>query len=116
MIGETDKSGTLVRFRPDEEIFEELDFQYDVLAKRFEELAYLNPGIKIEFFDEKTQNRDVFKYEGGIISPCSSPMMPSRMRCRRPIFFSFSSRNSGKARGQGLFARSCVADFLIEGV
>ncbi|SFL43429.1 DNA gyrase subunit B [Desulfomicrobium norvegicum] len=68
VIGETDKSGTLVRFRPDEEIFEELDFQYDVLAKRFEELAYLNPGIKIEFFDEKTQNRDVFKYEGGIIS------------------------------------------------
>jgi DNA gyrase subunit B len=68
VIGETDKTGTLVRFRPDEEIFEELDFQYDVLAKRFEELAYLNPGIKIEFFDEKTQNRDVFKYEGGIIS------------------------------------------------
>jgi DNA gyrase subunit B len=68
VIGETDKSGTLVRFRPDEEIFEELDFQYDVLAKRFEELAYLNPGIKIEFFDEKTQNRDVFKYEGGIVS------------------------------------------------
>lgn len=68
VIGESDKTGTLVRFRPDEEIFEELDFQYEVLAKRFEELAYLNPGIKIEFFDEKTQNRDVFKYEGGIVS------------------------------------------------
>jgi DNA gyrase subunit B len=66
VVGETDKTGTLVRFRPDEEIFEELDFQYDVLAKRFEELAYLNPGIKIEFFDEKTQNRDVFKYDGGL--------------------------------------------------
>ena len=66
VIGETDKTGTLVRFRPDEEIFEELDFQYDVLAKRFEDLAYLNPGIKIEFFDEKTQNRDVFKYDGGL--------------------------------------------------
>ena len=66
VIGETDKNGTLVRFRPDEEIFEELDFQYDVLAKRFEELAYLNPGIKIEFFDEKSQNRDVFKYDGGL--------------------------------------------------
>ena len=66
VVGETDKTGTLVRFRPDEEIFEELDFQYDVLAKRFEELAYLNPGIKIEFFDEKSQNRDVFKYDGGL--------------------------------------------------
>ena len=66
VVGETDKTGTLVRFRPDEEIFEELDFQYDVLAKRFEELAYLNPGIKIEFFDEKSQNRDVYKYDGGL--------------------------------------------------
>ena len=66
VIGETDKTGTLVRFRPDEEIFEELDFQYDVLAKRFEELAYLNPGIKIEFFDEKSQNRDIFKFDGGL--------------------------------------------------
>ncbi len=66
VVGETDKTGTLVRFKPDEEIFEELDFQYDVLAKRFEELAYLNPGIKIEFYDEKSQNRDVFKYDGGL--------------------------------------------------
>ncbi|MBP9942940.1 MAG: DNA topoisomerase (ATP-hydrolyzing) subunit B [Desulfomicrobium sp.] len=66
VVGETDKTGTLVRFKPDEEIFEELDFQYDVLAKRFEELAYLNPGIKIEFFDEKSQNRDVYKYDGGL--------------------------------------------------
>jgi len=67
VVGETDKTGTLIRFKPDEEIFEELDFHYDVLAKRFEELAYLNPGIKIEFFDEKTQNRDVFKFDGGIV-------------------------------------------------
>jgi DNA gyrase subunit B len=67
VVGETDKTGTLIRFQPDEEIFEELDFHYDVLAKRFEELAYLNPGIKIEFFDEKTQNRDVFKFDGGIV-------------------------------------------------
>lgn len=68
VVGETDKTGTLVRFKPDEEIFEELDFQYDILAKRFEELAYLNPGIKIDFFDEKTQNRDSFRFEGGIVS------------------------------------------------
>ena len=68
VVGETDKTGTQVHFRPDEEIFEEMDFQYEILAKRFEELAYLNPGIQIEFFDEKSQNRDVFRYEGGIIS------------------------------------------------
>jgi DNA gyrase subunit B len=68
VIGETDKTGTQIHFRPDDTIFEDMDFQYEILAKRFEELAYLNPGIKIEFFDEKSQNRDVFKYEGGIVS------------------------------------------------
>jgi DNA gyrase subunit B len=67
-VGESTRSGTIIRFRPDEEIFEEMNFAYDVLAKRFEELAYLNSGIRIEFFDERTQNRDVFKFEGGIIS------------------------------------------------
>jgi DNA gyrase subunit B len=59
-------SGTMIRFRPDEEIFETNQFQYDVLRKRFEELAYLNPGLTIDFRDERTQRSDVFKFDGGI--------------------------------------------------
>ncbi|WP_462325273.1 DNA topoisomerase (ATP-hydrolyzing) subunit B [Desulfoplanes sp.] len=67
-VGETDRTGTTIRFRPDEEIFEDLNFYYDVLAKRFQELAYLNKGIAIEFTDEKTQTKQTFHDEGGIIS------------------------------------------------
>ena len=68
VVGESSKTGTIIRFRPDEEIFEEMNFSYEVLAKRFEELAYLNSGIRIEFYDERTQNRDMFKFDGGIVS------------------------------------------------
>ncbi|WP_028573745.1 DNA topoisomerase (ATP-hydrolyzing) subunit B [Desulfonatronovibrio hydrogenovorans] len=60
--------GTTIKFKPDEEIFSEVNFDYEVLAKRFEELAYLNSGVQIEFFDERSQKKDVFKYDGGLIS------------------------------------------------
>lgn len=64
--GDAEGSGTTIRFRPDEEIFETNQFQYDILRKRFQELAYLNPGLEIDFRDERTQRNDVFKFEGGI--------------------------------------------------
>jgi DNA gyrase subunit B len=60
-------TGTIVRFRPDEEIFEVNQFVYDILRKRFQELAYLNSGLEIDFRDERTQRRESFKYEGGIL-------------------------------------------------
>jgi DNA gyrase subunit B len=65
-IGESQNRGTVVRFRPDEEIFETNQFTYDILRKRFEELAYLNSGLEIEFKDERTQQSDTFHFEGGI--------------------------------------------------
>jgi DNA gyrase subunit B len=68
VIGPGENTGTTVRFRPDEEIFEEMNFDYDVLAKRFEELAYLNPGVEIAFLDERTQKKDSFRFDGGIVS------------------------------------------------
>ena len=66
--GESYSSGTIIRFRPDEEIFETNQFEYEVLKKRFQELAYLNSGLEIEFRDERTGSHDVFKYDGGIRS------------------------------------------------
>ncbi|MFN2268964.1 MAG: DNA topoisomerase (ATP-hydrolyzing) subunit B [Desulfonatronovibrio sp.] len=66
--GESTGRGTTIKFRPDEEIFEEVAFDYETLSKRFEELAYLNSGVRIDFFDELTQKRDIFKYEGGLVS------------------------------------------------
>lgn len=67
VIGENvEGHGTTVRFKPDEEIFETLDLSYETLKKRFEELAYLNSGLKIECIDERTGENHVFHAEGGI--------------------------------------------------
>ena len=65
-VGESQSSGTIIRFRPDEEIFETNQFSFDILRKRFEELAYLNKGLEIEFNDERTSQSATFKFEGGI--------------------------------------------------
>ena len=65
-IGEAEGTGTTIRFLADEEIFETADFVHATLAKRFEELAYLNSGLTIEFKDERNQEEQVFRYEGGI--------------------------------------------------
>ncbi|WP_338668824.1 DNA topoisomerase (ATP-hydrolyzing) subunit B [Pseudodesulfovibrio methanolicus] len=65
-IGPSDATGTTQRFRPDEEIFEVNQFEYDVLRKRFRELAYLNSGLEIEFKDERSGNAETFKFDGGI--------------------------------------------------
>lgn len=66
--GETQRTGTTIRFRPDEEIFTDLNFSSHTLTKRFEELAYLNSGLEIVFFDERTKEKQTFKYDGGIKS------------------------------------------------
>lgn len=70
IIGDTDSTGTTVLFKPDKEIFETTTFEYEILAKRFRELAFLNKGVRITFVDEregKNQENEYY-YEGGIIS------------------------------------------------
>ena len=66
-IGESDKTGTKVRFMADEEIFETLEYEKDVLCVRLKELAYLNRGLEIEVFDERSEENynESFKYDGG---------------------------------------------------
>ena len=70
-VGNTRKKGTLVRFLPDDSIFEDVKFNGDQVARRLQELAYLNRGLKITFTDERVKDaalrQKVFHYEGGII-------------------------------------------------
>ena len=66
--GTTEKTGTSVHFRPDESIFEDLVLNYQTLSKRFEELAYLNSGLIIHLYDERSGEEDAFQFEGGIKS------------------------------------------------
>lgn len=68
VVGETDKRGTLVHFLPDDEIFEEVEFQFDILRQRLRETAFLTKGINITLTDLREENKKekVFHYEGGI--------------------------------------------------
>jgi DNA gyrase subunit B len=68
IIGQTDKQGTRIHFVPDATIFNSVDFTYDILARRLRELAFLNAGIKILLEDERSDKKDEFLYEGGIVS------------------------------------------------
>jgi len=67
VIGETKKTGTKITFKPDPEIFTATrEFQYDILAKRLRELAFLNPGLTIDLVDERAQKSDKFIFKDGI--------------------------------------------------
>jgi DNA gyrase subunit B len=68
VTGKTKSRGTKITFKPDAEIFETVEFHYDVLAQRLRELAFLNKGLQISITDERTDKSQVFLYKGGILS------------------------------------------------
>lgn len=68
VIGSSDTTGTTITFLPDKKIFEITEFNFDTLAHRLRELAFLNKGIKICLTDERDDKSVEFLYEGGIVS------------------------------------------------
>ncbi len=68
MTGKTKKRGTQITFKPDAQIFEQIEYSYDVLAQRLRELAFLNKGLQISIEDERSEKKQDFCYKGGIVS------------------------------------------------
>ncbi len=66
VTGKTKKHGTAIEFFPDPTIFDQIEFDYEYLEKRFKEMAYLNPKIKIIFIDERNGKENTYHFEGGI--------------------------------------------------
>ncbi len=65
-IGKTNKTGTKTTFKPDPEVFQIVEFNFDTLSQRLRELSYLNKGLKISILDERNDTRHDFQYKGGI--------------------------------------------------
>ena len=66
VVGDTRDRGTVIRFRPSSQIFTNIQFNYDILAKRLRELSFLNSGVRIELIDERENKSDVFAHAGGL--------------------------------------------------
>ncbi|MCK9225142.1 MAG: DNA topoisomerase (ATP-hydrolyzing) subunit B [Candidatus Muirbacterium halophilum] len=68
VIGESSEIGTKIKFWPNKDIFETVEFSFDTLSKRIRELAFLNKGLSLVITEERTEKKHEFKYEGGIKS------------------------------------------------
>jgi DNA gyrase subunit B len=88
MVGKTRGRGTKVTFLPDDEIFEESEFSFDIIANRLRELAFLNSGVKINLIDERTGKQNEFFYKGGIVSFVEYINRNKKVLHKNPIFVS----------------------------
>lgn len=93
IIGQAKGTGTEITFKPDEEIFEEINFSFETLAQRLRELSFLNKGLKIVLKDKRADLKEQFLHHGGIIdfvkylNRNKDPLHP------KPIYFSATKDN-----------------------
>ncbi|MAE42932.1 DNA topoisomerase (ATP-hydrolyzing) subunit B [Candidatus Woesearchaeota archaeon] len=86
VTGDCNDTGTKITFIPDNEIFSETKFHFDNLSSRLRELAFLNKGLQITLFDERTNKKQEFQYEGGIISFVEF-LNKNKSPLHKPVYF-----------------------------
>lgn len=94
-VGSTDRVGTKTTFKPDAEIFRTTKFSYDTLNKRLQELAFLNRGVRIKFYDERNDDGEEYCYEDGIIEFVRHLNRASEVLHPEVIFLSGESQGVG---------------------
>ncbi len=98
VIGDTKKTGTKITFKPDIEIFKTTrEFQYEIIAKRLRELAFLNPGVRVELADDRSQKSDKFFFKDGIAEFVKFLNTNKNVVHEKPIVFSDSVPNETNA-------------------
>lgn len=93
VIGETESHGTQCYFKPSPDIFSNIALEFDRIARRVKELAYLNPGLKIALHDEREKRREVFAFVGGIQQFVSD--LNEGQETKNQIFHFHSPRSDG---------------------
>ncbi len=96
-VSESQGHGTRTYFKPDHEIFEETEYEYEILEHRLRELAFLNKGIIIELSDEREDKKETFHYEGGIKS-----------------FVSYLNRNKEVLHAEPIYIEGSKEDVIVE--
>ncbi|MEK7374835.1 MAG: DNA topoisomerase (ATP-hydrolyzing) subunit B [Thermodesulfobacteriota bacterium] len=93
MVGRTKSRGTKITFKPDDTIFEDLEFSYDTVSNRLRELAFLNSGVKITLIDERIDRQSEYFYEGGIVSFVEYINRNKKVLHKNPIFITGSKED-----------------------
>ena len=93
----TKKKGTFVHFKPDARVFETVVFSVETILKRLKELAFLNKGLEIKFYDEASDFTRIYKYDGGIVD-----------------FVKYLNEGKNSLYGEPLYARAEKDGILVE--
>jgi len=93
VVGETNETGTSITFLPDSEIFEEIEFNYEILSNRLKELAFLNKGLRINITDRRDSKKDSFYYKDGLVSFINHISKNKERLFEEPIYFNITEKD-----------------------
>ena len=96
VVGETEQRGTFTKFKPDRTVFaEDALLSFEVLSRRFREIAFLNKGLRIELIDEGQEQQTDFHYEGGLVSFCEFLSKGRVSLHAQPLYIARQETNGG---------------------